>query len=91
MTVHLQQQYKGIAIFDAAQAVRFAPDGSLTETAGNSITVEGDLDVAPTLSVRQAVLTAAAHVAVPDEDEQGATDEEQQAETGDRDRCRSDE
>ncbi len=75
VTVHLQQQYKGISIFDAAQAVRFAPDGTLTETAGNSITVEGDLDVAPALSVRQAVLKAAAHVAVPDEDEQGATDE----------------
>src|SRR3954447_9439117 len=32
--VHLQQQYKGIPIFQAAQTVRFSPDDRLTETVG---------------------------------------------------------
>ena len=71
--VHVQQQYKGITIFDAAQAVRFAPDGSLAETVGSNVTVVQDLPVAPTLSVQAAVRLAAEYVATPGEDEQDAT------------------
>jgi extracellular elastinolytic metalloproteinase len=74
VAVHLQQQYKGISIFQAAETVRFAPDGTLTETAGSSVTVAQEMDVAPRVSVQEAVLKAAQHVAVPHEDEQGATD-----------------
>ena len=73
VVVHLQQHYKGIPIFGAAQAVRFAPDGRLTETVGSSTTV-GEKEVSPTLSVQDAVLAAAEHVAVPDADEQDDTD-----------------
>jgi extracellular elastinolytic metalloproteinase len=75
VTVHAQQQYKGITIFDAAQAVRFAPDGTLAETVGSTVTVVQDLPVAPKLSVQAAVQLAAEYVATPGEDEQGATDQ----------------
>jgi extracellular elastinolytic metalloproteinase len=75
VTVHLQQQYKGIPIFQATQAVRFAPDGALTETGGSSVPVTEDVDALPGLPVSDAALRAARHVAVPDADEEGAVDE----------------
>lgn len=75
VAVHLQQQYKGIPIFQAAETVRFAPDGALKETAGNRITVVQDVEVSPKLSVEEAVKRAAGHVAVPQPDELGAPDQ----------------
>ncbi|MBI1929646.1 M36 family metallopeptidase, partial [Candidatus Poribacteria bacterium] len=74
VAVHLQQQYKGIPIFQAAETVRFSPDGTLKETAGSSVTVAQEVTVSPKLSVQDAVLKAAQHVAVPHPDERGATD-----------------
>ena len=73
--VHLNQQYKGIPIFQAAQTVRFAPDDKLSETVGSSVTIPRETDVAPKLSVEKAVLTAARYVAGPDPDESEATDQ----------------
>ena len=73
--VHLQQQYKGIPIFQAAQAVRFRPDGVLQDTAGSSITVSGEVAAASRLRIQEAVLRAAQYVAVPHADELGATDQ----------------
>lgn len=70
-TVHLQQQYKGIRLFQTAQGVRFNPDGSIGETVGKSVTIARELEVAPDLDVRDAVLRAARHVAEP-----GASEEE---------------
>ena len=75
VTVHLQQQSEGIPIFQATQVVRFAPDGSLSKTAGSSVPVTGDIEAMPTLPVREAVVRAAQHVAVPDADEEGGVDE----------------
>jgi extracellular elastinolytic metalloproteinase len=75
VAVHLQQQYKSIPIFQAAQAVRFAPDGTLKETAGTSVTVTHEKDVKPKVSVLEGVLKAAQHIAVPHPDEQGAKDQ----------------
>ncbi len=75
VAVHLQQQYKGIPIFQAAETVRFAPDDKLKETVGNSVTIAEEKDVSPKLSVKEAVLKVAQHVAVPHPDEQGATDQ----------------
>ena len=74
-TVHLQQQYKGIPIFDATLAVRFEPDGSLRETAGTTITVSQDRPLSAQLSVTDAVMRAAQHVAEPTLDEKGAVDQ----------------
>src|SRR5262249_43180422 len=74
VAVHLQQIYKGIPIFQAAQAVRFEPNGAITETVGNSFTIEDEVVPAPKLTVQQAVLQAAKHVAVPDPNERQAKD-----------------
>jgi extracellular elastinolytic metalloproteinase len=74
VTVHAQQRYKGIPIFQAAQAVLFDPDGRLTQTVGTSVSVPRELEVAPRLSAEEAVLRAAEQVAEPDRDERGQTD-----------------
>ena len=73
--VNLQQRYKGIPIFQAAVTVRFDPKGTLTDTVGDTVSVGPDLPVAPQLSVQQAVLRAAEHVATPPPDEQGVKDQ----------------
>jgi extracellular elastinolytic metalloproteinase len=75
VTVHAQQRYKGVPIFQAAQAVLFDPDGRLAQTVGTTVTVPHELEVAPRLSVEEAVLAAAEQVAEPDQDERGLTDE----------------
>ncbi len=72
--VHLHQQYKGVPIFQAAETVRFAPDGSLKDTAGNTVTIEREVELSPKLTVQEAVVRAARHVATPDPDEEGKTD-----------------
>jgi extracellular elastinolytic metalloproteinase len=74
VTVHAQQRYKGIPVFQASQAVLFDPEGRLSQTVGTSVSVPGDLEVAPRLSVEEAVLRAAEQVAEPDRDERGQTD-----------------
>lgn len=74
VAVHLQQQYKGIPIFQAAETVRFAPDGALLETVGSRVSVAQDVPATPRLTVQEAVRRAAEHVAAPQPDEQGATD-----------------
>jgi extracellular elastinolytic metalloproteinase len=65
----------GVPIFQAAQTVRFTPEGALAETAGTSVTVGKEVSTSPRLSVQQAVLKAAQHVAVPDTDELSAKDQ----------------
>lgn len=75
VTVHLQQQYKGIPIFQAAQAVRFAPDDRLTDTAGSTVTVDVEVPVSARVSAQDAALAAAKHVAVPAQDEQTRPDQ----------------
>ncbi len=75
VTVHLQQLYKGIPIFQASETVHFAPDGSLLEAVGSSVTVDRELDVRPLLSVQEAVMSAARYVAAPHPDEQHETDQ----------------
>ena len=76
VAVHLQQRYKGIPVFQATETVRFDPEGRLSETAGSSFTMDenGDLSPEPQLPAAKAVELAALHVAVPGEDEIGATD-----------------
>jgi extracellular elastinolytic metalloproteinase len=72
--VHVHQHYKGIPIFQATETVRFSPDGALKETVGNPVTVAQELTPSPKISVQDAVLKAAAHVAVPQEDERNQVD-----------------
>jgi extracellular elastinolytic metalloproteinase len=63
VAVNLRQLYKGIAIYDASETVRFGTDGSLLEVAGRSIAVPGDIPVSTTVSPEAALRIAAAHVA----------------------------
>ena len=56
VTVHLQQQYKGIPIFQATQVVRFAPDGSSGRDGRKQRPQSrGDIEAPPTLPVRGSV------------------------------------
>jgi extracellular elastinolytic metalloproteinase len=75
VAVHMQQRYKGIPIFQAAETVRFEPNGAIQETVGSSITISDDVIVSSKLTVEQAVLKAAQHVAEPDPDELGKKDQ----------------
>src|SRR5262249_3440317 len=73
--VNLQQTYKGIPVFQSAQTVRFEPDGSIGDIVGSTIDISSAKQVTMSLSVQDAVLRAAAHVAEPDDDERNATDQ----------------
>lgn len=72
--VHFQQRYKGIPIYQANIAVRFAPNGSVLESVGSPVTVDGEIPVQPRLSAEQAVAAAISHCGAPDPDEEGRRD-----------------
>jgi extracellular elastinolytic metalloproteinase len=74
VAVHLHQLYKGIPVFQAQECVRFSPDGTLKDTTGTTVSIGEEVQAVPTLSVQQAVLAAAEHLATPDADEVGARD-----------------
>ena len=73
--VNLQQRYKGIPIFQAATTVRFAPDGTITDTTGTTIAVAQDASTLPQLSARDAVLRAAEYVTTHDADDRAQVDQ----------------
>jgi extracellular elastinolytic metalloproteinase len=75
VAVNFQQSYKGIKVFQASQKVRFGPDDALRETVGHTVSVATPVEVAPRLTVTDAVRRAAEHVAVPNPDEQGELDQ----------------
>ncbi|MFV1998556.1 MAG: M36 family metallopeptidase [Acidiferrobacterales bacterium] len=77
VAVHLHQLYHGIPVFCATETVRFTPDGGIKETVGSSVTVDREPSIATRMTVQEAVLVAARHVAAPDEQEAqgGAKDE----------------
>jgi extracellular elastinolytic metalloproteinase len=75
VAVNFLQQYKGIPIFEAAQMVRFSPNGRLDDVAGSSITISKDMTVSSKLTVQDAVMKAAKLVAEPTQAEQEATDQ----------------
>jgi extracellular elastinolytic metalloproteinase len=74
VAVHLQQLYKGIPVFQAAETVRFEPDGAIRETVGSSVTVPDEVAVNVRVPVERAVHEAARHVAVPHPEEREARD-----------------
>ena len=74
VAVHLHQLYKGIPVFQAQECVRFGPDGTLKDTTGTTVSIGEEVQAVPILSVQQAVLAAAEHLATPDADEVGARD-----------------
>ena len=74
VSVHLQQTYRGLKIFEATQVVRFTPNGALADTLGETISVDRVLDTIPQVSIAEAVLKAARHVATPGDDEHNQVD-----------------
>ena len=74
-TVHTQQLYKGIPIFQAAQAVHFDPSGAIRGTQGQSVTVEVEHAVAPALRASEATMIAARYVVTPAADDEQETDQ----------------
>ncbi len=75
VAVHLYQTYKNIPIFRATQTVVFNPDGSLSQSVGNSIPVAADLDVSPKLTATEAIVVAGTFVVEPAPDESKARDQ----------------
>ncbi|MGY1707510.1 M36 family metallopeptidase [Geodermatophilus sp. SYSU D00697] len=73
--VHLAQRYKGLPIFQAASAVRFAADGQLHAVVGTTVSVARDLATTPTLSVEEAVRRVVEHLTADDEGLGPQTDE----------------
>jgi extracellular elastinolytic metalloproteinase len=69
VAVHLQQQYKSIPIFQAAQTVQFTPNGELSDTLGTTVYVPDEIDVTPTITVQEAALKAAQYLATPQPDD----------------------
>lgn len=68
VAVHLRQQVSGVPVYDAAETVRFDPEGRLLEVAGRSYPAPSSSPVAPRLSAEEALLAAAPHLAEPDPD-----------------------
>ena len=75
VAIHFKQKHKGIDVFQADQTVHFHPAGALHQTLGTSVAIKQDMEVEPQLSVQQAVLKAAQHVASPGDDERLAADQ----------------
>jgi extracellular elastinolytic metalloproteinase len=61
--VHLKQDYHGIPVFQMTRAVRFDPEGKITDAAGDSAPIPPGLKTAPQMAVQPAVLKAAEHLA----------------------------
>ncbi|WP_159440698.1 M36 family metallopeptidase [Mucilaginibacter sp. OK098] len=75
VSVNLQQRYKGIPVFQAASMVRFAPDESLIDTVGNTVSVAADTLLLPNVSLKDAVITAAKYVSSPDDEDKNQKDQ----------------
>lgn len=67
--IHVQQQHKGINIFQTDQAVLFGPSGALERVIGSSITIPESKQVSARIPARGAVLKAADHIVATDEEE----------------------
>jgi extracellular elastinolytic metalloproteinase len=74
-TVHAQQLFQGLLVFQAGTTVRFGSNDAITGVTGNTITIEQDLEISPKLSAKEAVIKAAQYVIEPDPDDQNAKDQ----------------
>jgi extracellular elastinolytic metalloproteinase len=61
--VHLQQEYRGIPVFQMTRTIRFAPGGEVLDGAGDSAAMPEGFDVLPRMTVTEAVQKAAEHLA----------------------------
>lgn len=61
--VHLKQQYQGLTVFQMSRTVRFNPVGQVIDATGDTARIPDGLDLEPKLSVQNAVLAMANHLA----------------------------
>ncbi|MFL6285303.1 MAG: M36 family metallopeptidase, partial [Pyrinomonadaceae bacterium] len=63
--VNLQQQYRGIPVFQMERAVHFDQNGAIQNVTGTSVSLPPDLRTLPTVTVEQAALAAATYLSAP--------------------------
>jgi extracellular elastinolytic metalloproteinase len=64
--VHLQQQYRGIPVFQMARAVHFTEQGDMSDMMGDNALLPAGIDTLPQTSAIQAVQASAQYVGTPD-------------------------
>jgi extracellular elastinolytic metalloproteinase len=68
--VHLQQDYRGIPVFQMTRTVRFSPNREITEVVGNNVNLPPGIDIAPQIDVVQAVRAAVQYVTSSNDSDQ---------------------
>ncbi|SJM89373.1 M36 family metallopeptidase [Crenothrix polyspora] len=68
-TVHLQQTYHGIPVFQMVRTVLFSPSNTVSGAVGDNVNLPSGIDIAPQINIIQAVIAAAQYVANPNETE----------------------
>jgi len=61
--VHLHQRYRGLPVFQMSRTVRFNPQSQIVDATGDTASMPEGLNIVPNLSVNDAVLKAAQHLA----------------------------
>ena len=69
VAVHFRQFYKSLEIFESAQVVRFASDGAIVDSLGDSDRIDQEVSASPQVPIEVAVHKAAIHVCAPGDDE----------------------
>jgi extracellular elastinolytic metalloproteinase len=67
MIVHLQQQYRGIPIFEMNRAVHFSPDRKVRGVVGDNTQVSQEIDTRPKIDAAAAVRVAAEYLSATDD------------------------
>lgn len=63
--VNLQQQYRGIPVFQMERAVQFDQNGAIQNVTGVSVSLPPDLRTLPTVPIENAALAAATYLSTP--------------------------
>lgn len=72
-TVHLDQQVRGIPVFQAGQSVRFSRSGEVRRTQARLVDRAGSFEVSLKVTASAAFVTAARHVTATDDGADGTT------------------
>ncbi|HEX2079647.1 MAG TPA: M36 family metallopeptidase [Longimicrobium sp.] len=72
--VHMQQQHRGIPVFQMQRTVRFDGDGNVLDIAGDSVSLDTTVDVQPKLAVTDAANAAARYIAESSDEPEDAVD-----------------
>jgi extracellular elastinolytic metalloproteinase len=73
--VHMQQQHRGIPVFQMQRTVRFDGTGNVLDIAGDSVVLDAGVDVQPKIGIREAANAAARYIIeTADEEEDAGVD-----------------